>query len=203
MEVLYKTNETSKIIELKDEAVENAIFQENEIKLCGVGRVIPIKGFADLAEIHKKLRDDGFSVHTYILGVGSETEKIKEYCLKNGIEDTFTFLGYQTNPYKYVAKCDLFVCSSYTEGFSTAATEALIVGTPVVTTRVSGMEEMLGKNNEYGVIVDNYHELYNAIKKLISDPDLLAYYKEKAKERGRFFSTDNTVKAVENMLLGS
>ena len=61
-----------------------------------------------------------------------------------GIADVVTLLGYQTNPYKYVAKCDLFVCASFAEGFSTAATEALIVGTPVCTVEVSGMKEMLG-----------------------------------------------------------
>ncbi|MBQ5900346.1 MAG: glycosyltransferase, partial [Clostridia bacterium] len=48
-----------------------------------------------------------------------------------GISDAFTFIGYRKNPYQYITHCDLFVCSSYREGFSTAATESLIVGTPV------------------------------------------------------------------------
>ena len=56
---------------------------------------------------------------------------------------------------KYVARCDWFICPSFEEGFSTAATEALVVGTPVVTTLCSGMKEMLGENNEYGIIVEN------------------------------------------------
>ena len=129
-------------------------------------------------------------------------DEIEGYLRENGISDSFTFLGYKTNPYKYVSKCDLFVCSSYAEGFSTAATEALIVGTPVCTVEVSGMREMLGKNNEYGIITENNEEaLYEGIKKLLSDPHLLSRYKEKAKERGRACSTENTVKAVEDMLL--
>ena len=112
-----------------------------------------------------------------------------------------TFLGYQTNPYKYVAKCDLFVCASFAEGFSTAATEALIVGTPVCTTEVSGMREMLG-DNEYGIITENDEEaLYEGIKDLLDHPEKLAHYKEKAIERGKRFSTEETVKAVEEMLL--
>ena len=74
------------------------------------------------------------------------------------MESTVTLLGYQTNPYKYVAGCDLFVCSSYAEGFSTAATEALIVGTTVCTVEVSGMKEMLGENNEYGIVTENSEE---------------------------------------------
>ena len=87
------------------------------------------------------------------------------------------------------------------EGFSTAATEALIVGTPVITTEVSGMREMLG-NDEYGVITANDEEaLYLGIKRLLEDPELLAHYREKAVERGRDFSMENTVKAVEDLLL--
>ena len=33
-----------------------------------------------------------------------------------------------------------------------------------------------------------------------TDPALLAHYKERAKERGSFFSREQTVKAVEEML---
>ena len=106
------------------------------------------------------------------------------------------------NPYKYVAKCDLFVCASYAEGFSTAATEALIVGTPVCTVEVSGMREMLGSNNEWGIITQNNDEaLYQGIKQLLDDPKLLQHYKRQAIIRGRDFSTVKTVQAVEQMLL--
>ena len=104
--------------------------------------------------------------------------------------------------HQYVSKCDLFVCASHSEGFSTAATEALIVGTPVCTVEVSGMKEMLGENNEWGIVTDNDEEaLYQGIKQLLDDPALLAHYKEKAAQRGKMFSTENTVKAVEDMLL--
>ena len=201
VEVLFNTNESKQIVE-KSKEYADAIWDDGCMRLVGVGKVIANKGFDRLARIHKRLRDDGIPVHTYILGVGDQQEKIEEYLSENGLADSFTFLGYQTNPYKYVSKCDLFVCSSFAEGFSTAATEALIVGTPVCTVEVSGMREMLGKNNEYGIITENNEEaLYEGIKKLLSDPHLLSRYKEKAKERGRAFSTENTVKAVEDMLL--
>ena len=120
-----------------------------------------------------------------------------------GVADSVTFLGYQTNPYKYVAKCDLFVCASHSEGFSTAATEALIVGTPVCTVEVSGMKEMLGENNEWGIVTENDEDaLYQGIKRLLDTPAELAHYKEKATLRGKNFSTENTVRAVEEMLQG-
>lgn len=200
--VLYNTNETAQILMQKEELVEEGLFSQEEIKLCGVGKIVPVKGFDKLARIHCRLRQEGFPVHTYILGVGDDRAKIEAYLKEQGEETSFTFLGYQTNPYKYVSKCDLFVCASTAEGFSTAATEALIVGTPVVTTLVSGMKEMLGENNEYGIVTDNNEEaLYQGIRKLLDDPNLLAHYTRQAERRGQDFSTENTVKAVENMLL--
>lgn len=201
-DVLYNTNETDNILTLKDEKVEDGIFNENEIKLCGVGKIMPIKGFDKLARIHKKLIEEGFPIHTYILGEGADKKKIEKYILDNKLERTFTFLGYQKNPYKYVSKCDLFICASTSEGFSTAATEALIVGTPVITTPVAGMVEMLGKKNEYGIISEMSEEsLYHCIKKVISDSNLLNHYKTKALERGKDFSKQKTVDAVETYFI--
>lgn len=201
VDVKYNTNETDNILRLKEEYVEEGIFNEEEIRICGVGKIMPIKGFDKLARIHKRLRNEGYPVHTYVLGDGPEKEKIENYLIKNNIHDTFTFLGYQTNPYKYIAKCDLFVCASIAEGFSTAATESLIVGTPVVTTPVAGMREMLGKDNQYGLISEMSEEsLYRNIKLLISDRQKLNYYKKQAIIRGKYFSKENTIKAVEEML---
>jgi glycosyltransferase involved in cell wall biosynthesis len=202
MTVCYNTNETAKMLELCREEVEPGLFSAGEIHLIGTGKLTPVKGFDRLARIHSRLRSAGYPVHTWILGIGEEEQKLRMFARENGIEDSFTLLGYQTNPYKYVSKCDLFVCASHSEGFSTAATEALIVGTPVCTVEVSGMKEMLGANNEYGLVTENDEEaLYQGIKKLLDDPVLLTHYKKQAALRGRDFSTEETVRAVEEMLI--
>ena len=53
-----------------------------------------------------------------------------------------------------------------------------------------------------GIVTENNEEaLYQGIKRLLDDPALLAYYNEKAAQRGKSFSTENTVRAVEDMLL--
>lgn len=201
VEVLYNTNESEKILAESKEPVDEGVFCPGEINLISVGRLKPEKGFDRLARIHLRLRQAGYVVHTYILGIGPQKNEIEKFIKENRLSDSFTLLGYDINPYKYVSKSDLFVCSSLREGFSTAATEALIVGTPVCTVEVSGMKEMLGENNEYGVITENNEDaLYEGIKELLDSPDTLAYYKKKAEERGRSFSTDVTVKAVEKML---
>lgn len=202
IDVLYNTNETAQIIEKSKEPMDAPSFRDGEIRLVGVGKLMPIKGFDRIARIHKRLRDEGYNVHTYALGDGSERPRIEAYLAENSLQDSYTLLGYQTNPYKFVANCDLFVCASTAEGFSTAATEALIVGTPVCTVEVSGMKEMLGENNEYGIVTENSEDaLYEGIKKLLDNPDLLAHYKTQATIRGKDFSTETTVDAVQDMLL--
>ena len=202
VDVLYNTNESAKILRSSLESVPEDTFAKNEFKLIGVGKILANKGFDRVARIHKKLKDEGYPVHTYILGIGPQQSEIEAYLERNCLTNSYTFLGYQTNPYKYVAKSDLFVCASFAEGFSTAATEALIVGTPVCTVEVSGMKEMLGENNEWGIVTDNDEDaLYQGIKRLLDDPALLAHYKEMAVQRGKTFSTENTVKAVEEMLM--
>ena len=203
MQVLYNTNESAAIVQQSKEAVGDGLFQDGEIKLVGVGKLLKHKGFDRMARIVKRLDSEGYPVHLYALGVGPLRDELERYRVENHLEEKITLLGYQTNPYKYVSKCDLFICASFAEGFSTAATEALIVGTPVCTVEVSGMKEMLGEHNEWGIVTENSEEaLYQGIKDLLDHPDKLAHYKEKAIERGKTFSAENTVRAVEEMLLG-
>ena len=199
--VLYNTIESEKITNLSNQE-SNVEFSSDTFNIIAVGSLKPVKRYDRLLNIAKKLKNDGYQAHTFILGTGPLKEEFEKFIDAHHLNDCVSLLGYDTNPYKYLAKSDLFVCSSQTEGFSTAATEALIVGTPVCTVDVSGMKEMLGDNNEYGIVTENDEEaLYDGIKSLIDNSELLAQYKEKAKERGKMFSTEKTVKAVEDMLL--
>ena len=199
--VLYNTVESDKILAGAGEAAPELV-DDGKIRLIAVGTLKQSKGYMRLLNIIKRLRDEQYPVHLYILGIGPLQQEMEEFIYQNKLQDTVTLLGYQTNPYKYVSKCDLFVCASFAEGFSTAATEALIVGTPVCTVEVSGMKEMLGSNNQWGVVTENSEEsLYQGIQGLLDSPSRLAYYKEKAAERGKTFSTENTTRAVEKMLL--
>lgn len=75
--VKYNTNETDKILKLCKDPVNNPKFVEKEdvLKICGVAKVRPRKGFMRLAEAHKRLQDEGYKYHIYILGEGEEQEK--------------------------------------------------------------------------------------------------------------------------------
>lgn len=201
VDVLYNTNETEQILEKSKEEVDDVSFDEDIVNICSVGKITGTKGYDRLARVHKKLIEEGLNHHIYILGIGEDEDKINKYIEENNLQDSYTLLGFRDNPYKYVAKCDLFICSSLREGFSTAVTESLVVGTPVVSTLCSGAQELLGYNNEYGLVVENSEEgIYQGMKKLLEDRELLAYYKEKAAQRGSFFSKEKTIEAVENMI---
>ncbi|MBQ8658552.1 MAG: glycosyltransferase [Clostridia bacterium] len=198
--VLYNTNETDEIYELEKEGLGEFSFSK-ELNLISVGRLVSLKGFDRLINIHKKLLDKGVKNHLYILGTGQKKCEL-EYQIKTlNVENSVHLLGFQENPYKYIANADLFICSSKSEGFSTAVTEALIVGTPVVSTNCSGAYELLGGNNEYGIVVKQDEEdLLQAVYYILTEEGALAYYKRQAQKRGAFFSKEKTVVAVENML---
>ncbi len=201
IEVLYNTIESEQIRQLSQEAIEDMEFSDDCFNLCSVGKITEVKGFDRLARIHKRLCEDGIKNKVYIFGVGDEQKKIEDYLRKNHLEKTFRFMGYRVNPYKYVRKADLYVCSSHSEGFSTSVTEALIVGTPVVTTMCSGMQEQLGYHNEYGIVTQNDEDsLYEGIKKILTEKDLLKNYRIKSAQRGKNFEKAITVRAVEDML---
>lgn len=176
--VRYNTIETEKIIKKSNDSIKDLKFNTQKTNLITVGKLIEVKGYDRLLKIAKKLIKENYNIHIYILGEGHLENKIKKIIEDNRMDSYVTMLGYKDNPYKYVKQADLFICSSYSEGFSTAVTESVVVGTPVITTRVSGMEEMLGRNNKYGFIVENDSKaLYEGIVTLIGNKNLLNYYK--------------------------
>lgn len=199
--VLYNVNDTEKIIEKSKEIITDYEFQLDIPTFCSVAKITKTKGYDRLARVHKRLIDEGIKHNIIIIGKGEDEKKINLYCKENGIEKTFKLIGFKENPYKYVVKCDGYICSSLREGFSTAVTEALILGIPCISTNCSGAYELLGTENKYGIVVDNDEEsLYKGLKRLLISSDLLKKYKNMAIIRGKYFSTSKTIEAVEDML---
>lgn len=197
--VIYNVIEDQKIRSFAVEEVTEARFSD-QLNVVTVGRVVRQKGFERLVRVHKKLINLGIAHHIYHIG-GGAVEKLQSYVNEYNVSDTFHLLGFQNNPYKFIVKADLFVCSSIIEGFSTAVSEALILGVPVISTRVSGSVELLGEHNEYGIVTENNEEsLFDGLSLLLSDPIVLSHYKKKAAERGLKFSKTKAVESVETLL---
>ena len=157
------------------------------------------KGFFRLLNVCKKLNNDGYRYNLWLVGDGSDYravfEKAKEYNLSN-----VSFLGKQDNPYPYISNADMYLCSSYFEGFSMVMMEAIILGKPMLTTDVSGADEMLD-GGKYGMIVENSEEgLYNGMKRILTDPDLYKHYCEMAELRKDYLSEEKIMDQVEAIL---
>ena len=197
--VVYNTSDVNKIKALACSDNPSKA-DEGNIKIVSVGRISEEKGYDRLLNVCCKLKNENYNIDVTIVGSGRKENELKESVKKKSASEWFKFTGYDSNPYKYVSMSDIFVCSSYDEGLSTAVTEAVILGKPVVSTDVSGAKEILGENNEYGIVTENSEEaLYEGLKKMIFDEKLREYYAEKSKERAAFFDTSATVKQAEDL----
>ncbi len=178
--VIKNISNPFEIIKLSKEKV-NFKFLNKIFKIIIVGRLDKNKAQARMVNIIKRLNEEGFSIELNILGDGVEKENIINLINKNNISN-IKLLGYQSNPYPFIANSDLFICCSHKEGFSTTTIEALTLNVPILTTDCSGMREILG-NNEYGLIVpDNDDEIYKGIKKYIQDK---AFFKKIEKNQSK------------------
>ncbi len=199
--VIYNTIDSDRIRKMADEKVEDIPFNADCINLISVGRLINQKGYMRLLRIFNRLVcDDQFdNLRLVILGDGHLRDDLEKFISDNNLSSKVLLPGFKENPYKYVKSADLFVCSSLHEGYSTAVTESLIVGTPVITTLCSGMEELLC-DGKCGIITDNDEEaLYVALKELIKNKLDIEKWAEKALIRGKDFSADKTVLDAQNL----
>ena len=198
--VLYNPINKKDIVEKSLEKVEDLIIDNSICNIATIGRLSPQKGYDRLIEVVKRLVDLNYKFKLYIIGVGplydEFIEKVNTLSLNNYIE----FLGFKKNPYKYITKCDFFVCSSYAEGFSTVVSEASILEIPTVTTDCSGMKELF-LNNEYGYIVENNtDDLFEGVKYFLDNKKVIKNYKNKLVELGSRFDIEKSVKEIEDML---
>ncbi|MBQ0102179.1 MAG: glycosyltransferase, partial [Firmicutes bacterium] len=66
LSVIYNINESEIITERSKEQITQGMLADSGVNIVSVGRLIPEKGYERLAKVHKKLRDEGFDIHTYI-----------------------------------------------------------------------------------------------------------------------------------------
>lgn len=199
VKVCYNPIDSAQIIALSQQKVECHSGSGNRKRLVSTGRLAPVKAFDRLIRIIHKLKKAGITCELWLLGEGSERSRFEKYIKENSLEDCVTLFGFQNNPYQYLALCDLFVCSSLSEGFSTAISEALILGIPVVSTEVSGVREQL--SNGCGIITENQEDaLYEGIKSVLVQPDKLQEMKVRAIERGKDFHIEMLINEIEDVL---
>lgn len=169
------------------------------VRMVTIGRFVPQKAYDRLLRVIKHLYEDGYSIELWILGDGEQRPILEEYINTYSLSKIVTLWGFQKNPYPYLKHSDIFVCSSISEGYSTAVNEALILQLPVITTACSGMDELL-LNGKCGLITNNTEkDLYFGIKKCLDHSDILSTYKIQIKQRNKEFELSNRISQIENM----
>lgn len=174
---------------------------DGRLELVTVGHLQTVKGNDRLLEAVQRLQNEGFAFHLTILGEGPQRKNLENYLRENNLEKLVSLPGHIANPYPYIKNADVYVCPSRSEGFSTAVSEAIILGLPVVSTRVSGAAEILGEQNEYGLICENSTEgIYAGLKQLLASPERRQHYARQALQRAVIFNPAQTVGDVERLL---
>lgn len=199
--IKYITFNIPYILQCAKEKDFHLLKQKGQITLCSVGKLESVKGFDRMIRILAKLKKDGIFFTWNVIGEGVDRAKLENMVNEYGLNEQIMLCGFEENPYKYIANSDMLVCSSYSEGFSSVVAESIIIGTPVLTTDCSGMREMLGEQNDYGIVVENDEDsIYHMLKMIAQDEKILVSYKDKVKSRASFFSIEKTVGEIEKMI---
>jgi len=196
--VKYNPIDTNEIIFRSQESID--IDFSGELKLIAIGRLVEVKGFKRLINVVKRLSDENYNIGLTIIGDGPLKDDLKHIIKLNNIDERINVIGFKKNPYKYLKKSDVLVCSSFAEGYSTVALEAITLNIPIITTKCSGMEEVFG-DRECGIICDNSENgLYEAIKEILTKKYLINKFKQECKLRAVNLRIDNTIKKIEEIL---
>jgi len=208
--------------------------------LITAGRLTKQKGQWYLPRVFKALKEKHKDLKLVVLGEGelkdylvklSEELGLKTYVWdRDELSESFDvyFLGFQKNPFKFIARSKLFVFPSLWEGFPNALVEAMACGVCVVSSDCrSGPREILAPNTdfshqtqkpefaEYGVLMPVFEVKYKSaeepleereimwvetIDKLLEDENLRKNHSEKAKQRAEDFSIEKIVREWEEVL---
>ena len=186
---------------LKDKIIEMSKVESiscNKTTIISVGRLAEQKRYDRLIRVAKIVKDKGFDVDFWILGVGGLDSELKR--LAKDLDVDIKFLGFQRNPYAYMAAADIFLSTSSAEGYPLVVAESLCLGKPIVSTKSTGPIEMLN-NGEYGVLTDHDDEsIANGLLSLLESSEQRTYYSKQAIKRSETFDIEKTMNEVYKSL---
>lgn len=225
VETLYNPYDREWIMTQAKEKVTDIPWKKEEVfTLVSMGREDDIKGFWHLMKSFSLVEEKYKQVRLMIIGDG-EFKEYRELAKKLSIEDKIYFAGLKKNPFPYLAFGQVYVLTSYNEGFPNALVEAMTLSLPVIATDcLTGPAEILQKAEEtqnginygeYGMLIPNMSPdknlepgvrepeeeiLAEAICRLLENQELYHKYVEKAQERSAFFGYEGYTKQFQTMM---
>ncbi|MCX2683206.1 glycosyltransferase [Campylobacter sp. MIT 21-1685] len=180
---------TSESIALKDKFI------------LSVGRLDKGKNHSLLIRAYARLKTE---VKLVILGEGELHKELENLIAQLDLKEKVLLLGFDSNPYKYMSKCEFFAFASLFEGFSNVLIESLACGCAVVCTEhKSGAKELFG-DDEFGLLVEvgDENSMFDGLKLFLEDESLRKTYQKKAKDRASDFDKIKIARNAFKYLLG-
>ncbi len=192
---------TTRIQAMAGEPIEHRWFSEKEVPvIMGAGRLTRQKDFPTLIKAFSLVRAI-IPCRLVILGEGQDRDSLKRLAQDLGVEEDIDLPGFTPNPYNYMRNSDVFVLSSAWEGSPNVLTEALAIGTPVVSTDCpSGPREILQQGRICPLVnVGDFRAMARAIVGVIKNPPEKSILMDAVKE----YTVENSARKYLEVLLGS
>lgn len=135
-----------------------------------VARLVAEKRPELFLEVAKLVRDRRPDAVFVLGGGGGGLERLRERVRSSGMDGWVMLPGFVDDLPSLYHSADLFLSTSRYEGFGLAIAEAMASGLPVVSTRVGGVEDVIG---DAGVLAGSSQpdDLAQAVADLLEDPD--------------------------------
>lgn len=178
--------------------VNDAFFElynsERKKRFISVGRLAAQKNQKLMLDAFKTVHQKHPDFSLSIFGAGELKDELQTYIDKNGMREYAVLEGTSTNISKEMQSSYAFCLSSDFEGMSNAIIEAVCAGLPIVTTDVSGAQELIGGNNG-GIItpVGNTEKFADAMLEIIENPERSNIMREININKREMFKTSSIV----------
>ena len=149
-----------------------------------VGRLSVEKGCLDMIAAFDILAASRPRVHLAFAGEGPQLAELKGRAAQSPAGDRIHFVGYQASVRRFYEAIDVLVSPSHTEGISNAILEGMVVGCPIVATRVGGTPELV-EDGSSALLVESQRptDLAAAIARVLAEPGLAPALVDGAKRR--------------------
>lgn len=179
---------------------EGLIIPEDHFVICMVARLHPIKGHTVVFEAIKKLTETNQKITLLLVGDGPLRHDLEQETIKKGIQPYVRFEGFQKDVHSYLCISDVKILASYSESFPLVILEAARANTPVISTDVGGVKDLIS-DRSYGwmVPVKDKEALSIALNEAIQlklDNQLHNIGENLNKKASNLFSIDQLVKST-------